>query len=67
MSALNGAAVESPGQAAEDGRRDREEGRRCLACVHPWSEHSALDVRFCTATLAMSHERGCICGPVRGR
>src|SRR3954453_4793710 len=27
MSALNGAAVESPGQAAEDGRRDREEGR----------------------------------------
>jgi hypothetical protein len=67
MSGLNGAAVGSPSRPAEAERPDQDEGGRCLVCVHPWSEHSALDVRFCTATLAMSHQRGCICGPARGR
>ncbi len=34
---------------------------RCAACDHPWSEHDALGMRFCTATVTSSLSRGCIC------
>ncbi|WP_181783029.1 RGCVC family protein [Pseudonocardia pini] len=63
MTGLNGVTVESPDQVAADEAQD--EGARCLACVHLWSEHGPLDVRFCTATLAKHHDRGCICTPGR--
>jgi hypothetical protein len=33
----------------------------CAVCSHPWSEHDTRDVRFCTATVASSSTRGCIC------
>ena len=67
MNGLNDAAVGAPGRTVEDEWAELDEGPRCLACVHLWSEHSPIDARFCTATLAMSHERGCICDPVPGR
>ncbi|GAA4538803.1 RGCVC family protein [Pseudonocardia xishanensis] len=39
----------------------------CRACPHPVADHSTLDLRFCAATVSMSRDRGCICGPVTGR
>jgi hypothetical protein len=33
----------------------------CAACAHPWHEHDALGVRFCTASIMSSLSRGCIC------
>ena len=51
-------AVDTAEPAAADG---------CPACPHPLSDHSALDTRFCAATVSMSRDRGCICGPVTGR
>jgi hypothetical protein len=35
---------------------------KCSACKHPWEKHDALGVRYCTATMASSLSRGCICG-----
>jgi hypothetical protein len=35
----------------------------CHACVHPWADHNAIDVRFCTATVRMGLDRGCVCRP----
>jgi hypothetical protein len=67
MNGPNGAAVGTPGRIVEDEWAELDEGPRCLACVHLWSDHSAVDVRYCTATLAMSHERGCICDRTRSR
>ncbi|MEK6437607.1 MULTISPECIES: RGCVC family protein [unclassified Pseudonocardia] len=39
----------------------------CHACEHPWADHTAIDVRFCTATVRMSRDRGCVCRPVGTR
>jgi hypothetical protein len=33
----------------------------CAACVHPWAEHDRIAVRFCAATTAEQHDRGCVC------
>ncbi|GAA1847781.1 hypothetical protein GCM10009836_29270 [Pseudonocardia ailaonensis] len=61
MSTVNGASVDRP---VDEGV---EAADRCRACPHPWAGHGALDRRFCTATLSLSHRRGCICGPAIGR
>ncbi|MBB5959539.1 hypothetical protein FHS29_006160 [Saccharothrix tamanrassetensis] len=34
---------------------------QCAACAHPLAAHDAISVRFCTATTAGRHERGCVC------
>ena len=33
----------------------------CGACAHAWDAHDALGARYCTATMASTRERGCIC------
>lgn len=33
----------------------------CAVCPHPWNDHDALGVRYCTATTAAGVLRGCIC------
>ncbi|GLY49951.1 RGCVC family protein [Lentzea sp. NBRC 102530] len=33
----------------------------CAVCPHPWAEHDALGVRYCTATTVSALPRGCIC------
>jgi hypothetical protein len=33
----------------------------CNVCPHPWAEHDALSVRYCTATTVSALPRGCIC------
>lgn len=33
----------------------------CDVCPHPWAEHDALGVRYCTATTVSALPRGCIC------
>ena len=33
----------------------------CSVCPHPWADHDALGVRFCTATMGSANSRGCIC------
>jgi hypothetical protein len=35
----------------------------CDCCVHSWQAHDAMAQRFCGATMAMAHIRGCICRP----
>jgi hypothetical protein len=67
MTGLNGVTLGSPVQTVDPDGPDPDEGPRCLACVHLWSAHTPIDVRFCTATLAMSHQRGCVCSPVPRR
>jgi hypothetical protein len=33
----------------------------CLVCPHPWDAHDPIGIRFCTATAAGGHNRGCVC------
>ncbi|MBE1468640.1 RGCVC family protein [Kibdelosporangium phytohabitans] len=33
----------------------------CRVCPHPWDAHDPIGVRFCTATAASGHDRGCVC------
>jgi hypothetical protein len=33
----------------------------CSACGHPWAEHDQIAARFCAATTAGRHDRGCVC------
>lgn len=33
----------------------------CAACTHPWDAHDQIGRRFCTATIAGSYHRGCVC------
>ncbi|AXB48168.1 RGCVC family protein [Amycolatopsis albispora] len=33
----------------------------CPACAHPLDAHDPLGNRFCAATVASGHDRGCIC------
>ena len=35
--------------------------RACRACPHATDAHDALGTRFCAATTAGGHHRGCIC------
>jgi hypothetical protein len=35
--------------------------RACAACPHAVAAHDALGARFCAATAAAGHRRGCIC------
>lgn len=35
--------------------------RACLACPHALDAHDGLGTRFCAATTAAGHSRGCIC------
>ncbi len=35
----------------------------CSVCPHPWANHDALGVRFCSATMVSAKARGCICRP----
>ncbi|WP_285743524.1 RGCVC family protein [Lentzea sp. NBRC 105346] len=51
-------AISDPGSAEGGARADDT----CAACVHSWSEHDALGVRYCTATTTFTLVRGCICG-----
>ncbi|MCF7552375.1 RGCVC family protein [Pseudonocardia sp. WMMC193] len=70
MSGVNGsaapAAVDPVPSTSAEPTGQADEGR-CRACPHPWAEHGALDARFCDATFAHSHDRGCICRPVARR
>jgi hypothetical protein len=34
---------------------------RCPACAHPWDRHDVISARYCTATIASTLTRGCIC------
>ncbi|SDC91944.1 hypothetical protein SAMN05660690_2924 [Geodermatophilus telluris] len=36
---------------------------RCDGCPHPASDHDAIALRFCRATLAAALDRGCVCRP----
>ncbi|RZS43820.1 uncharacterized protein DUF2769 [Herbihabitans rhizosphaerae] len=36
-------------------------GAVCPACPHYWATHDKISARFCAATLARKHERGCVC------
>ena len=36
----------------------------CSVCPHPWADHDALGVRYCSATMVSAKTRGCICRPV---
>lgn len=42
-----------------DGRE--QDPRACRACPHTTDAHDALGTRFCAATTAGGHRRGCIC------
>jgi hypothetical protein len=33
----------------------------CDVCLHPMSDHDAIGLRFCRATLAGAIPRGCVC------
>jgi hypothetical protein len=33
----------------------------CFVCPHPWDAHDPIGIRFCTATAAAGHIRGCVC------
>ncbi|WP_246258676.1 RGCVC family protein [Amycolatopsis anabasis] len=33
----------------------------CAACPHPWSGHDLIAARYCAATVAGGHSRGCVC------
>ncbi|HEY2224819.1 RGCVC family protein [Actinomycetospora sp.] len=33
----------------------------CSVCPHPWDAHDALGRRYCSASMASSQSRGCIC------
>jgi hypothetical protein len=33
----------------------------CFVCPHPWDAHDRIGIRFCTATAAAGHNRGCVC------
>ena len=34
----------------------------CASCPHPWLDHDAIAIRYCTATLASSGPpHGCVC------
>lgn len=33
----------------------------CAACAHPWAEHDQIAARYCAATTAGRHDRGCVC------
>ena len=50
---------------APAGHDDRAEGpadpRTCRACPHAVDAHDGLGTRFCAATTAAGHSRGCIC------
>ena len=47
------------------GHDDREQAprdpRACSACPHATDAHDGLGTRFCAATTAAGHHRGCIC------
>ncbi|MBM7808258.1 hypothetical protein JOD57_004095 [Geodermatophilus bullaregiensis] len=38
-------------------------GPACDACPHATSDHDAIGLRFCRATLTGAITRGCICRP----
>jgi hypothetical protein len=33
----------------------------CAACPHSWDLHDRIAARFCTATVAGTFTRGCVC------
>jgi hypothetical protein len=33
----------------------------CSVCPHMWDAHDALGRRYCSASMASSRSRGCIC------
>ena len=33
----------------------------CSVCAHPRAAHDAIAARFCDATVAGRHDRGCVC------
>ena len=35
----------------------------CSVCAHPVRTHDAIGTRFCAATMAGAHFRGCVCQP----
>lgn len=43
-----------------DGRAPADP-RACSACPHAADAHDGLGIRFCAATTAGGHHRGCIC------
>ncbi|WP_158890960.1 RGCVC family protein [Amycolatopsis anabasis] len=38
----------------------------CAVCAHPWSAHDVVAARYCAATMAGGHDRGCVCSGVSG-
>ncbi|WP_083752575.1 RGCVC family protein [Actinosynnema sp. ALI-1.44] len=38
----------------------------CLVCPHPWNAHDPIGIRFCNATAAAGHDRGCVCSADAG-
>jgi hypothetical protein len=43
------------------GRHEERIVTTCQVCPHRWADHDALGRRFCSATLEVGWERGCIC------
>lgn len=33
----------------------------CFVCPYPQDAHDPIGIRFCTATAAAGHNRGCVC------
>lgn len=33
----------------------------CSVCPHPWTAHDQISARYCNATAAGRHTRGCVC------
>ncbi|MFD1150532.1 RGCVC family protein [Saccharothrix hoggarensis] len=46
-------------------RADGHGAAACAACPHPRATHDPIATRFCAATTAGNHSRGCACGAGR--
>ncbi len=44
-----------------DSTTDGEVATTCSVCAHPLAAHDQIAVRFCNATVAGQHDRGCVC------
>lgn len=57
-------AHEIPNDSSIDG----DVATSCTACAHPMTAHDQIAIRFCNATIAGRHNRGCVCTaqPVTG-